>query len=406
MKKMSLVKILVGLTLAASGAFAVGSALSNNKSQGVDADSAPYVGSISVVFEEIGAGNNWAYYWDSGNAKVAFYAFNNTNNKTYGWSSMVTTTAGTHKYEINYSFSNDPFATDTQFHLVRFNSSHSATPDWNDIWNRCDNISFSQLIYVYNNNGNAGISTQNQAANYINSNGAANNTRLSFNNTSNECYRKNVSLAKDEQFSIKFNNVDYYALKSGVDSTYFTVVGTKIKCNVSGTYDLYFDNSSKQLWVQVDALTEASGFAHKLIDDTDSICSVDGTGANHGAALANVWNPKATPDGTSLVEKWNGLTDGAKSEFKNATPVESGGTILQEAVYRYYHIMRRYGPTGTTSQVLQAFSGGPNYASAQSFPLVYSINENTNIVAIIVIISLVSVTAIGGYFFIKRRKSI
>ena len=31
-------------------------------------------------------------------------------------------------------------------------------------------------------------------------------------------------------------------------------------------------------------------------------------------------------------------------------------------------------------------------------------NENANTIAIIVIISLVSVTAIGGYFFIKRRE--
>ena len=33
-----------------------------------------------------------------------------------------------------------------------------------------------------------------------------------------------------------------------------------------------------------------------------------------------------------------------------------------------------------------------------------AVNENTNTIAIIVIISLVSVTAIGGYFFIRRRK--
>ena len=37
-------------------------------------------------------------------------------------------------------------------------------------------------------------------------------------------------------------------------------------------------------------------------------------------------------------------------------------------------------------------------------PLVNIIGENTNTVAIIVIISMVSVTAIGGYFFLRRRK--
>ena len=42
--------------------------------------------------------------------------------------------------------------------------------------------------------------------------------------------------------------------------------------------------------------------------------------------------------------------------------------------------------------------------SSKISPLVNIINENTNTVAIIVVISMVSVTAIGGYFFIKKRK--
>ena len=43
------------------------------------------------------------------------------------------------------------------------------------------------------------------------------------------------------------------------------------------------------------------------------------------------------------------------------------------------------------------------FGSAKVSPIAF-VNENTNAVAIIVIISLVSVTAIGGYFFIKRRE--
>ena len=34
----------------------------------------------------------------------------------------------------------------------------------------------------------------------------------------------------------------------------------------------------------------------------------------------------------------------------------------------------------------------------------FIIGENTNTVAIIVVISMVSITAIGGYFFLKKRK--
>ena len=52
----------------------------------------------------------------------------------------------------------------------------------------------------------------------------------------------------------------------------------------------------------------------------------------------------------------------------------------------------------TISNSVGLFSSNPNLTA------LISVNGTTNTIAIIVIISLVSVTAIGGYFFIRRRK--
>ena len=57
------------------------------------------------------------------------------------------------------------------------------------------------------------------------------------------------------------------------------------------------------------------------------------------------------------------------------------------------------------SDVCNAFLSGVRTVSAPHIsPLINIVGEKANSVAIIVIISMVSVTAIGGYFFLRKRK--
>ena len=77
---------------------------------------------------------------------------------------------------------------------------------------------------------------------------------------------------------------------------------------------------------------------------------------------------------------------------------DSGEACLERMMKTYETIVRRYGDDYAFMSDLVTIS-----ASSGS-PLVNIIGENTNTVAIIVIISMVSVTAIGGYFFIRKRK--
>ena len=121
-------------------------------------------------------------------------------------------------------------------------------------------------------------------------------------------------------------------------------------------------------------------------------------------------------DTTNIESKWssassaftsaiNGLSSSDQKVFKrlvaNASSVE-GGDSLQDFLARYDYIIAKY---KLDNDFLHSSADRAEVAKSQFIlPLVNIIGENTNTVAIIVIISMVSVTAIGGYFFLRKRK--
>ena len=90
----------------------------------------------------------------------------------------------------------------------------------------------------------------------------------------------------------------------------------------------------------------------------------------------------------------------AKNLVKYATAQysdDSAEACLERMMKTYEICVQKHGKTAFMDDLVTL--GAP-----QVSPLVNIIGENTNTVAIIVIISMVSVTAIGGYFFLRKRK--
>ena len=143
-----------------------------------------------------------------------------------------------------------------------------------------------------------------------------------------------------------------------------------------------------------EAKTDATTFAQTFIDTTDGICkdTSEDIVDTDVDALAAVWNIKATPDGNSLVEKWNALSNGAKAVFTAGT----ANATIADAHARYVHIMSRYGGT------LTEFTGGPTYSSRNIF------NNENNIDVIIVVVAIASVLSLAvacTYFSLKKRRN-
>ena len=141
---------------------------------------------------------------------------------------------------------------------------------------------------------------------------------------------------------------------------------------------------------------------YKLVESVTSLGTLTCTG-----------NGSYTGDWSSFTTAFTNLSLGEKAYYKHASYSSTGvGTettvaatyntfdAVAQFVAKYDYIVAKYGTTSNPDFI------GRNPAPLGGSKLVLNslMGENTNTIATIVIISLVSVTAIGGYFFIKRRE--
>ena len=161
---------------------------------------------------------------------------------------------------------------------------------------------------------------------------------------------------------------------------------------------LYKQSGGETEVTVTDALFAVVDAAMSLKDGSSSLydlglCNASGTSFNVSA-----WTTLGSRFTASII---------SDNKLAYARADENGNEIEQFlAVYDYVIGKKENGYTAYSSanDFLGRVASGKISASALVNPLVNIIGENTNTVAIIVIISMVSVTAIGGYFFLRKRK--
>lgn len=157
--------------------------------------------------------------------------------------------------------------------------------------------------------------------------------------------------------------------------------------------EIYKNNSSNIADTNATAQRALISFAKTF--NTTMSCDEGGDTAN----IASKWSSASSAFATAM----NALDTDDKTVFKrlvaNASAVE-GGDSLQDMLARYDYIIAKY---KLSDDFLHdgADRGAVQYARVTPLNIVVN---NGNTVAIIVVISMISVTAIGGYFFIRRRK--
>ena len=176
---------------------------------------------------------------------------------------------------------------------------------------------------------------------------------------------------------------------------------TIIAGNNSNHYHLTFNNSGDRFRyyssgsVQLYKLKESSN-AIAYAETFLAAFTCDATGEN--APTFTIKEGSTYWSWSLLATEYNTLTAVEKEEFRLGAASESGDEIAQ-ALARYDYVVGKYGTSTYSDFMLR------NPAQIGGVKLAFNaVNENTNTIAIIVTISLVSVTAIGGYFFIKRRE--
>ena len=140
------------------------------------------------------------------------------------------------------------------------------------------------------------------------------------------------------------------------------------------------------------SLTRARNAAQAILDNLDGLC---GTGGS-GVVTQSQWNTLVSAVNTALASDST-----AKDILKNAVRLEihdlsQSNLKIENAMYHYDACIEKFGFSGDSSITDVS-------ASAKVTPI-STLAESGNAAATIVIISMIGLTAIGGYFFLRKRK--
>ena len=147
-------------------------------------------------------------------------------------------------------------------------------------------------------------------------------------------------------------------------------------------------------------------FAHKILDELT--CTASGNSAPSTTQWGNlrtyyITGTNVSVDGKELLETTLAPYETWKDYEVTQDSTES--EIICAALAKYDYVIRKYKTTNYEDFIGRFGQGKVNGQLAPSVnPIGLFRDNNTSMIAIIVIVSMVSVTAIGGYFFLRKRK--
>ena len=344
--------------------------------------------------------------WAGAAANYAVLLMDKTTYSTEqdAWSTYVMGTAsGEHLVDIPYSGLNFEPLTIT---IVRYDPEYSQS-DWNtqkwptdgSKWGQTTDVDYNEMIRIGNSytegKNNAyggypkvigGVSPAWADITYL--------TTIKSNGSHNvEYYSTAVTLAANAEFKIQiapYADGDYcgnYTTHSSITSSFGTGTSGNIKANVAGTYAFYFDglanDGAGSVYITTVALAQADEWSQYFLGHS----GCDASGKN----LPSGWDDCATEYGK--------LVGGAK-DIIYAASADEHGSYVEQAVARYDHAVAGH-PTlekfiKNSSDVVRA---------AHSPAIVFgTTSDQTTMITVIVIASITSVSLIGGFFYIRKRK--
>ena len=352
--------------------------------------------------------------WASASANYAVYLWNESTytNVIDGWSSYVTgTSANTTFLSIPYSIGYEP----EKMIVLRYNSSTTKSDwesnQWNDdnIWNKTFDADFSEMITITDYNGTYGKNNSVvDSYAYLDGRAGASGDWGSLDKTLNivkkngsnhtEYYSTSVTLAADTRFKVVQAGTYYgsYSTHSSISSN-FEDDGTdnhNIKVNTAGTYSIYLDSTSGTIYITTYELATADEWAQTFL--AGMVC--DG----NGNITTDTWS--------NLSNTYGNLDSSVKAIFTSEDTIdnlidpETLGSYYRKAIQKYDYIVCKYGTTSKPDFMGRKAAGKINPKTSMSVDVVNGFNQNNNIALVVSLSSVVSLFALGGYFYIRRRK--
>ena len=213
-----------------------------------------------------------------------------------------------------------------------------------------------------------------------------------FNNEGLQFYSTSVTLTAGSVFKVKSNasSNNYYgynAIETGSGSVISThdvsEIGNdhNIKVENSGSYEIYMKPLAGKFWMQENSEATATAWATSFLSATGTICSTNGTSADHLSALEGIWSDQK--------DAFDALTLGARNIIKTGT----ANATVTDAHDRYVHIMTRY------AGELDAFEDWEISGSRYISPI-----KDNNATLIIVVAAAIALTATGAFFLLRKKR--
>ncbi|MBO6280074.1 MAG: Ig-like domain-containing protein [Bacilli bacterium] len=186
----------------------------------------------------------------------------------------------------------------------------------------------------------------------------------------------------------------YLIFDLGTASDEITIAGTTASNGRFYINDIYFVGEDNQ------AAVGAFGYAATFMNSLDEECSNLAVSTTTWGSLSSAWATMGTSYSGS--QAYFLAKTAATRDAEGETP---NGDVIEKALARYDYIVGKY----LKAQGLTAYNDfmerNPSEVGS-SKAILGMINGSTDgsTAAVIVIVSLVSITAIGGYFFIRKRK--
>lgn len=171
--------------------------------------------------------------------------------------------------------------------------------------------------------------------------------------------------------------------------------GTNVSLTNSSISSLSFNtytnvitlNASMRIWITSISIQTATiqgaaeHYANLFLDGTAAECLT-------GSVKTTTWN--------TLGATYSGMDSAVKAQFSGVLP-NAEGSVLEQYIARYTYIGEKYG-----------YSDFMSLGLAQSAPTrtVNKNSDNTNLMTVTVLIGVVGLTTLFGYYFLQRKKVI
>jgi len=186
--------------------------------------------------------------------------------------------------------------------------------------------------------------------------------------------------------TLSFSSGDITIAGSGSGASY------QLTFNTTSNRFRYYTSGTVQLYKLVES-DNADAFAQTFL----GAFTCDATGNSEPTFTIKEGSTYWT--WTLLATEYDTLTAVEKEQFRLGVASESGDNIAK-ALARYDYIVAKYG----TSKYSNFMSRTITPLSSSGIVLSNVIGNNGTTISLIIVVSLVGLTAIGGYFFIRKRK--